>query len=375
MLYISLIVSSIVLLLTNVFAWKSTRPLPKILKTSIAVGLGSLGPCMILLPPVLVQSLSLVVIVLVWNFCHWHRRTFTLLSSGTTLMVYAVLGFLAFQDMRHLQQEFGYVSLQDHLPSPTHPRSTAILTVATTKRLDKLEALVEDSVSVNGWRNRPRKNALRALHENAVQVFVDQPQFGVARMIGTRQWLSMSNLRREPPLPQPAGTSFPLPYIPDFGRDRQDIVTDRDELSSMHIIGAADFANPIDFGLIDENRHRVVGFQEHHVRSIPELPESWKLQRLDLIGLILHTKPVAYVSENLPRMDELRSASTRSLDEFETVGLSALHRGDDLFVRQNGRICRAIGALRAVRQCLVCHDVERGDLLGAFSYTLMQDRK
>ena len=42
---------------------------------------------------------------------------------------------------------------------------------------------------------------------------------------------------------------------------------------------------------------------------------------------------------------------------------------------QNGNLeqirnARMFGALRATKQCLKCHDAARGDLLGAFSYTL-----
>lgn len=33
------------------------------------------------------------------------------------------------------------------------------------------------------------------------------------------------------------------------------------------------------------------------------------------------------------------------------------------------------GAIRAARQCLACHDAERGDLLGAFSYRMTLDGK
>jgi hypothetical protein len=76
---------------------------------------------------------------------------------------------------------------------------------------------------------------------------------------------------------------------------------------------------------------------------------------------------VAYVSANLPRMEELRDAPTRPLDPFEVVGLEALRGGKDLFARGTDKQARMLGAIRATRQCLQCHG---GDLLGAFSYTL-----
>jgi hypothetical protein len=94
------------------------------------------------------------------------------------------------------------------------------------------------------------------------------------------------------------------------------------------------------------------------------------LQRIDLIGLVVHEEPVVYVSDFLPRMDELRAAPTRPVDEFEAAGLRALERGEELFVRDQGRERRMLGAIRAVRQCVSCHECERGDLLGAFTYRL-----
>jgi hypothetical protein len=69
-------------------------------------------------------------------------------------------------------------------------------------------------------------------------------------------------------------------------------------------------------------------------------------------------------------MEELRDAPTRSLDPFEAEGLEALRGGKDLFVRGTDKQARMLGAIRATRQCLQCHGGDRGDLLGAFSYTL-----
>jgi hypothetical protein len=135
-----------------------------------------------------------------------------------------------------------------------------------------------------------------------------------------------------------------------------------------------DFVNPKGFGFIKDRRH-VAGFQEHQFSRQPDPTQGWALRTLDLVGLVVHEGPVAYVSANLPRMDELRKAPTRPLDPFETAGLAALRRGEDLFVRDttDGRR-RVLGAIRSGKQCLSCHGGERGELLGAFSYTLAGGR-
>jgi hypothetical protein len=90
---------------------------------------------------------------------------------------------------------------------------------------------------------------------------------------------------------------------------------------------------------------------------------------------LLHDEPLAYVSDNLPRMDELRKAPTRKLDEFEAAGLAALRRGEDLFVRGTADHLRVLGAVRNAKQCVDCHGGQRGDLLGAFSYTFARSAK
>jgi hypothetical protein len=69
-------------------------------------------------------------------------------------------------------------------------------------------------------------------------------------------------------------------------------------------------------------------------------------------------------------MDELREAPTRELDAFEAVALGRLRAGEYLLVAEVGDRMRMLGVVRAVEQCVKCHGAERGDLLGAFSYTL-----
>ena len=97
------------------------------------------------------------------------------------------------------------------------------------------------------------------------------------------------------------------------------------------------------------------------------------MRTLDLVGLLLHETPVVYVSDHLPQMDELRRVPIRPLDKFERLGLAALHHGDDLFISRDGKDLRMLGAVYSSRQCVDCHGGERGDLLGAFSYTLKRE--
>ena len=69
-------------------------------------------------------------------------------------------------------------------------------------------------------------------------------------------------------------------------------------------------------------------------------------------------------------MDELRKAPTRALTGFEERSLASLRNGEDLVTDATVNRIHLLGAVRAARQCLDCHNVERGALLGAFSYEL-----
>jgi hypothetical protein len=137
----------------------------------------------------------------------------------------------------------------------------------------------------------------------------------------------------------------------------------------MHQGSVLDFANPAGFGLMKEGR-LVAGFQAHGLSRVPQPAERWAVARVDLVGLLLHDEPLAYASESLPRMDELREAPTRPLDGFETSALEKLRRGEDLVLAAAGGRARMLGALRSAGQCVRCHGGGRGDLLGAFSYML-----
>jgi hypothetical protein len=63
---------------------------------------------------------------------------------------------------------------------------------------------------------------------------------------------------------------------------------------------------------------------------------------------------------------------TRAMDLFEIAGVEELRKGKDVYIRYSDRTIRMLGALRAGTTCLPCHTAaDKGDLLGAFSYTLV----
>ena len=143
-------------------------------------------------------------------------------------------------------------------------------------------------------------------------------------------------------------------------------------------VGIYMFATPGSLGAMSEETQKVAGFEPHGFRVSPlkTLP-SWKLKRLELIGLLKFPKPRAYVLDHLPRMDQLthENANTRPLTKFESAALSKLKSKQDIVVEREGKSIRMVGAIRATKTCLTCHSVERGELLGAFTYDLVLNGK
>lgn len=115
--------------------------------------------------------------------------------------------------------------------------------------------------------------------------------------------------------------------------------------------------------------------QRHAFRALPPLAPArttrWQVKELQLVSLLKHRPAAAYVSDHLPRMDELATAKTRSLDGFESSALERLRTGEELVAVWHGAQIRMVGAIRAVEQCGHCHPVHRGTLLGAFAYRLL----
>jgi hypothetical protein len=370
MLYTSLVVSAILLLIANLFACRAEHPVRPIRATALLflIGLAPAVMC-VFLPPVILQAALLSIVFLILWAARWGTpRAFFLLSCAATLIAYALPGFFAFQDTRDLQAEFAYVSMDDRLPLSRTSRPATPAPPATVQQVNAVEERLErDAQNSMG---RHRESALRQLHEETMQVFVNQPGFGAARMIRPEVYLKWSG-RQKPPIPHP-GTPSASPWFPEeLSRKQPAESKTLSNLLSFHQESVVDFVNLPGFGYIKDRQH-VAGFQAHQVSQTPTPERPWTLQTLDLVRLLLHEKPTAYVSKDLPRMKELLAAPTRDLDEFETAGLFALQRGDDLFVRERGSERRMLGAIRAARQCLSCHDAERGDLFGAFSYRMTQ---
>ncbi|HWB58360.1 MAG TPA: hypothetical protein VG733_02670 [Chthoniobacteraceae bacterium] len=114
--------------------------------------------------------------------------------------------------------------------------------------------------------------------------------------------------------------------------------------------------------------------------------DNYVVKNIQLISILKHDPAAVYppvtnlvefdhppVLAGVTRRGDVAKATAdpsalRALDEFETAALKQLKEKNEAMVVSNGTVM--VGALRAEASCIQCHDVEKGTLLGAFTYTL-----
>lgn len=355
------------LLLSCLVLWASYRaiqpsahPAIVVLATGGVIAVGVLS-FLLSLPAGVIQAVLLVLAIAVWRLRRWAPDGFVPTAVMSIGLAYVVSFVLVWQELEELRQRYPYVSMEDRLPEPKdHLRGEAV-TGAAALLLSEWDEKRSGMDEVQFLRFL----YLDELHTGMVAVFVKRAGFGLARMPVMSERGLRVGLRTEPPPQQPAA-AWSTERVPTPGTF-QDEPTRDVAYQESHRLAVFGFANPRGFGLQDDNR-RVVGFQSHGFSASPPPPRMLTLRKLDLIGLVLHDEPTAYVSDRLPGMEELADAPTRPLDEFESEGLKVLQGGEDLYVRKAPELVRLLGSVRSGKQCVSCHGGRRGDLLGVFSY-------
>ena len=268
--------------------------------------------------------------------------------------------------------------------------------------LKDLESKVEYSTYYRGmmYQREAALQAMGRIHVSFVHDFVDQPGFGRSR-IPTMTVLRERHVKPPEfePVPQPTAPPPPPAATPDSpsaeipqggvaqrvpqnppaiqanaGRENSAILEGVIPLPEFNAQQIASFASVDSYGLVIDKR-RARGFLSHRFRRLPdEVATSdaavrWKLERLQLVSLLRHQPGAAYISENLPAMDELVDAQTRRLDTFEDRAIRRIRQGEDIVLESEDlNHKRMVGSIRAAKHCTQCHAVNRGELLGAFTY-------
>jgi hypothetical protein len=363
MLIISVFLS-LVLIVSVYFTYSSEKEL-KVFSAVIAFGGLFLGAfCQAF--PICILAVLIIPALFIWKKCQWSPVSLFGYMFGTAVLAngLAVLMILQYvSDMERLQLKYPFESMAERLPVPKTNAVTP-LSNESAEQLSELERTFGTDF------HTARDLSLQNLHQDSVKHFIDSPGFGVGRgpIRPSEERLAARRFdRRETPLPQPNARPWStlaegdLRVLPDLNPAA---------LRTMHLNSIIDFVNPEAFGLII-SRQKVAGFLPHQFYSVPQAKE-WNVQTVELLGLLMHEEPVIYVSDELPNMENARTMPTRPLNVFETAGLKRLQEGDDLFVRETNDDIRMLGAVRSIAKCVQCHGGERGELLGAFSYSLQR---
>lgn len=156
--------------------------------------------------------------------------------------------------------------------------------------------------------------------------------------------------------------TYPLKY-------REELPT----FAQFHADQVASFIRSKGFGIA-----RVVPLPRNHNLFTSGLT-TYRVKATTLISLFLHDPPAAYVgnswgiikmahmdSELSPLSGKVSSIKTRPLTDPEEKALQDLKAGQDTVATESVMV----GAIRASASCLKCHEVDKDDLLGAFTYTV-----
>jgi hypothetical protein len=344
-----------------------------------------LGLCMLPSPLMLVQLLGIVIIGAVMGRRQASSLGYLSIGALTSAVVFSVMGLVSLGQWSHVRRDYPLVSLADRLNyehrsvAPASP-GVAAMPKSTTELTDQIREL--EDLYQPGYVGMLRTRSLELAHASRVQQFISTPGFGVGRMLGPSPGFARRGDEPESPIAQ-----RPLPAALEVSASLSEAAPGRQdsalgaapaESRELHRAALLDFGQPERFGYVQDVDH-VSGFQPHRFSRFPELgepksksaPVQWRMARVELVSLLKHDRPMVYVSKNLPRMDELGDAPVRSLDSFEAHALSVLAEGKEIVSQSRPERIRMLGAVRAVEQCLNCHQVERGVMLGAFSYEIV----
>jgi hypothetical protein len=357
-----------------------------------------------------------------WNTAWW-TAPFALILAGSSLVcLTSGCGVQTAADSLATKAESG-TRLGE--PEGVSPRSTPVAHAPGSPRRLPLSAARPPVVapkpvprttakSIHPPQNEMLRRLAARLHNEALAHFYSDPRNGRYRLPVVyerivRKWTTPYFS------PGELGTDEPIPHRDDLRKIHRSSLTDFTKQGGKRKAEGGKTTADGGRGRAESVKQNGEGGPATRFSSAFRLPPSafcrkfdknrkvWEVKKLDLVGLVLHREPVAYVSESrVPRaesrgpetktsignsgsrpstldprpsltMDKLHAAPTRELDEFEYSGLSVLENGQDLYARSDHGVIRLLGAVRAKTSCLSCHTKHKpGDLLGAFSYTLRE---
>ncbi|HXT58425.1 MAG TPA: hypothetical protein VN699_07315 [Pirellulales bacterium] len=310
--------------------------------------------------------------------------TFVMWSAGTAILIMLSLGLHSQLGWAEARRQYPLEPIAARLAHEAKREAEPMASrdAPRDETIEQHDATMLDALEEDVWKSYSsrRARALAYAHRSQVQQFIDSQGFGWGRMPRPTPYdlprTETRNARYAGIRPESAPSSDSEPARQTFApmAPREETALN---LVPLHRESLVDFVNPRGFGWVKDREH-AAGFEPHAFSQLPKLqPASakafWRTARVELVSLLKHDQPMVYVSSRLPKMDELRDAPVRPLDAFELGGLSKLQQGDELVVHAAINRVQMLGSIPALKQCLECHQVQRGELLGAFSYEFLRD--
>lgn len=358
LILIAVTMAVVMLIGVNWLVARKRRPTAGTAVFCLALG-GVPWMCLVLSVPLLAQGFLLALTLPLVYIPRRGVMIYRIVSVSLALAVWGLVSTHAFREWNKYaswQKQTAFESMADRIPEPKSN--------GPDREIGRFFEQIESHLQETGLYGQNREWSLRILHDSYQMAFLTSSGFGVTRMSALPQSEHFSPVL-VPIIPQ--GDEY-APNVASLGAITAEKPGVFERLHGKSILS---FVNPEGFGYV-KSRTEVAGFRPHHFNGFPAVEERWSVSRIDLVGLLKQESPVVYVSDRLPRMDQLVNAPTRKLDAFETEGLAAIRKGNDLFVRGDDKDVRMVGAIRSVEQCVKCHGGKRGDLLGAFSYRVMR---
>jgi len=280
------------------------------------------------------------------------------------------------------KERYRPIDLSQRLSYENAETTQVIPKVSTTApaKVDLAEAYFTEAERMTGF-FRGRKSNLEALHNGRLDSFVRSPGFGVGRFFAP-------SVER---IDYPETQDLPFTVVAD--QEFQEMRKSLWELQfglpqvtshqTLHVSSVLAFAHPSGTGAVTEPKV-AVGFEPHAMQLPPQnlaknflKEQQLNLESLQLVSLHRFETPRAYVLDHLPRMDQLigEDVPTRELSKFERSAIETLGQTttDDIVTEVTDDGLAMLGSVRAYESCLECHAGNKGDLLGAFSYTFREN--
>jgi hypothetical protein len=309
---------------------------------------------------------------------------------------------------RYLRKNYPFESLTQRLAyerQAKHSR-TRLSNDANTwlAELDSASAIDPRAKLTTSTFAAERAHALTQLHSDEVVAFINRDGEGISRM--PTYGVEFVVLPDDPAIPlavdaddwqqRPSNSSFVIQrsrdrqnrryeergpffqlhasYREDFAATRNGLVVSVDRVAGFAphaITHRKDVHGPISSPMSTQLSTRNVSAQDLS-STVKESSPLWRVANLQLVSLLKSDRPQVYVSEFMPAMTELPNMEMRELNSFEVYALRRLYAGEDLVSDTTDDKIRMLGSLRASKDCRSCHSVERGEILGAFSYELVR---